>query len=43
MATGSPCVSSDSVVATMRQTGTDMQSKYKLTSPGVLAVNFVEC
>ena len=36
-------VSLDSVVATMRQTGTDMQSKYKETSLGGLAVNFVEC
>jgi L-serine dehydratase len=36
-------VSLDSVVATMRQTGADMQSKYKETSLGGLAVNFVEC
>jgi hypothetical protein len=36
-------VSLDSVVATMRQTGADMQSKYKETSLGRLAVNFVEC
>jgi L-serine deaminase len=28
---------------TMRQTGADMQSKYKETSLGGLAVNFVEC
>jgi hypothetical protein len=35
-------VSLDSVVATMRQTGADMQSKYKETSLGGLAVNFVE-
>jgi len=34
---------STSVVATMRQTGLDMQSKYKETSLGGLAVNFVEC
>jgi L-serine dehydratase len=27
----------------MRQTGADMQSKYKETSLGGLAVNFVEC
>jgi len=27
----------------MRQTGLDMQSKYKETSLGGLAVNFVEC
>jgi L-serine dehydratase len=33
----------DSVVATMRQTGADMPSKYKETSLGGLAVNFVEC
>jgi L-serine dehydratase len=36
-------VSLDSVIATMRQTGADMQSKYKETSLGGLAVNFVEC
>jgi L-serine dehydratase len=36
-------VSLDSVIATMRQTGIDMQSKYKETSLGGLAVNFVEC
>ena len=36
-------VSLDSVVATMRQTGADMQSKYKETSLGGLAVNVVEC
>jgi L-serine dehydratase len=40
---GSHKVSLDSVVATMRQTGADMQSKYKETSLGGLAVNFVEC
>ena len=34
-------VSLDSVIATMRQTGADMQSKYKETSLGGLAVNFV--
>jgi L-serine dehydratase len=27
----------------MRQTGADMQSKYKETSLGGLAVNFIEC
>jgi L-serine dehydratase len=32
-----------SVVAIMRQTGADMQSKYKETSLGGLAVNFVDC
>ena len=36
-------VSLDSVIETMRQTGADMQSKYKETSLGGLAVNFVEC
>ena len=36
-------VSLDSVINTMRQTGADMQSKYKETSLGGLAVNFVEC
>ena len=36
-------VSLDAVIATMRQTGADMQSKYKETSLGGLAVNFVEC
>ena len=36
-------VSLDSVIATMRQTGADMQSKYKETSLGGLAVNFIEC
>ena len=36
-------VSLDSVIKTMRQTGLDMQSKYKETSLGGLAVNFVEC
>jgi hypothetical protein len=36
-------VSLDSVIATMRQTGADMQSKYKETSLGGLIVNFVEC
>ena len=36
-------VSLDQVIATMRQTGADMQSKYKETSQGGLAVNFPEC
>ena len=40
---GTHRVSLDSVVATMRQTGADMQSKYKETSLGGLAVNFIEC
>jgi L-serine dehydratase len=36
-------VSLDQVIATMRQTGADMQTKYKETSLGGLAVNFTEC
>ena len=32
----------NSVVATLRQTGLDMQSKYKETSLGGLAVSFLE-
>ena len=40
---GRHLVSLDSVITTMRQTGADMQSKYKETSLGGLAVNFVEC
>jgi L-serine dehydratase len=40
---GTHRVSLDSVIATMRETGRDMQSKYKETSLGGLAVNFVEC
>ncbi len=36
-------VSLDQVIATMRQTGADMQAKYKETSLGGLAVNFIEC
>jgi hypothetical protein len=36
-------VSLDAVIETMRQTGRDMQSKYKETSLGGLAVNVVEC
>jgi len=36
-------VSLDQVIATMRQTGKDMQEKYKETSKGGLAVNFIEC
>ncbi len=36
-------VSLDQVIATMYQTGADMQSKYKETSQGGLAVNFTEC
>lgn len=40
---GSHFVSLDQVIETMRQTGLDMQSKYKETSQGGLAVNVVEC
>jgi len=40
---GSHMVSLDKVIETMRQTGMDMQSKYKETSQGGLAVNMVEC
>ena len=36
-------VSLDQVIETMRQTGQDMQEKYKETSQGGLAVNVVEC
>ncbi len=36
-------VSLDSVIETMRQTGVDMQDKYKETSTGGLAVNVVAC
>ena len=36
-------VSLDEVIETMRQTGADMQSKYKETSRGGLAVNVAEC
>ncbi|MDR3506856.1 MAG: L-serine ammonia-lyase [Caulobacteraceae bacterium] len=40
---GEHLVSLDKVIATMRQTGADMQSKYKETSLGGLAVSFIEC
>jgi L-serine dehydratase len=40
---GRHLVSLDAVIATMRQTGRDMQSKYKETSLGGLAVNVAEC
>lgn len=36
-------VSLDQVIVTMRETGRDMNSKYKETSMGGLAVNVVEC
>lgn len=40
---GNHAISLDAVVETMRQTGMDMHSKYKETSLGGLAVNYVEC
>ena len=40
---GSHHVPLDKVIETMRQTGRDMQDKYKETSQGGLAVNVVEC
>lgn len=40
---GSHRVTLDQVIATMRQTGHDMQSIYKETSQGGLAVNVPEC
>ena len=40
---GNHKVSLDQVIATMKQTGIDMQSIYKETSKGGLAVNVVEC
>jgi L-serine dehydratase len=40
---GSHLVSLDKVIATMRQTGADMLTKYKETARGGLAVNIVEC
>jgi L-serine dehydratase len=36
-------VSLDKVIATMRQTGLDMSSRYKETSRGGLALNIIEC
>ena len=36
-------VSLDKVIKTMRETGADMQSKYKETARGGLAVNVIEC
>ena len=43
MGDGGHLVSLDQVIETMRQTGIDMQSKYKETSLGGLAVNVVNC
>jgi len=40
---GEHFVSLDKVIKTMRDTGADMQSKYKETSRGGLAVNVIEC
>ncbi|MCG7957598.1 MAG: L-serine ammonia-lyase [Candidatus Thiodiazotropha taylori] len=40
---GSHFVSLDKVIKTMQETGADMQTKYKETSRGGLAVNLVEC
>lgn len=40
---GKHCVSLDKVIDTLRETGRDMQDKYKETSLGGLAVNAVEC
>jgi L-serine dehydratase len=40
---GTHYVSLDQVIKTMRETGADMQTKYKETARGGLAVNVVEC
>jgi len=40
---GTHRVTLDQVIETMRQTGADMQSKYKETSRGGLAVSVPEC
>lgn len=40
---GSHYVSLDKVIKTMRETGADMQTKYKETARGGLAVNVIEC
>jgi L-serine dehydratase len=40
---GTHRVSLDEVVETMRQTGADMNTKYKETSLGGLAVNMAQC
>jgi L-serine dehydratase len=40
---GTHKVSLDHVIAVMRQTGADMHDKYKETSRGGLAVNWIEC
>lgn len=43
MGDGQHYISLDKVIKTMKQTGMDMQSIYKETSLGGLAVNFIEC
>lgn len=40
---GQHFISLDKVIRTMRDTGRDMQDKYKETSKGGLAVNTIEC
>jgi L-serine dehydratase len=40
---GEHFISLDKVIRTMRDTGRDMQDKYKETSKGGLAVNAIEC
>ena len=40
---GQHFISLDKVIRTMRDTGRDMQDKYKETSKGGLAVNAIEC
>ena len=40
---GKHYVSLDSVIKTMFETGKDMKNKYKETSKGGLAVNYIEC
>jgi len=43
LGTGKHQVSLDNAILTMKQTGADMQEKYKETSRGGLALNVVEC
>ncbi len=40
---GEHFISLDKAIRTMRDTGRDMQDKYKETSRGGLAVNAIEC
>ena len=40
---GKHFISLDKVMKTMKETGLDMQAKYKETSLGGLAVNITEC